>query len=689
MGTLYDRTISSSYTELLKTTSTGGVTATLDTVEDGDATASALQISSAGIKSTGTLEATGDTTLGGSLSLGGVAISATGTELNYCDGVTSSIQTQLDGKLGLAPEVSDLAASAVVLESEGIASNDNDTTLPTSAAVKDYVDTKVTGEDLDVTTDSGTIAIDLDGETLTVTGGTGIDTSATGNAVTAAIDSTVTTLTGSQTLTNKTLTSPVLDTGVSGTAIKDEDDMASDSATHLATQQSIKAYVNATVGISDIVEDTSPQLGGNLDVNGKDITSVSNGNIPLVPNGTGKVILDGLEWPTSDGSNGQVIQTDGSGALSFVDQTGGGGGSSNSFVTIALSADGGSASGDSSVVADSSTDTLALKAGSGVTVTGDADNDAITISATDTNTNQLTEWKLRDGDESVTVNHDKEVKFAASGAASVELSGAGTTGDPFLMTIGSTDTNTTYTAGDGLDLSGTEFSADLKANGGVVVESTELAIALGASSITGTLAATDGGTGLTSISTLLNSNTTKSDVGLGSVEDTALSTWAGTTNVTTLGTISSGTWQGTDIAVADGGTGASTAAAARTNLGLEIGANVQEYDGDIAKTDTAQAWTLPQRAALTTDNDGDFDLSAKQNFFCTPGAAKTLTFSNPADGQSGFVKLVNASAYTHLADGNTKIHADDLTAIGAAGTFLLGYLSDGTDTWVTVSKALA
>ena len=178
-------------------------------------------------------------------------------------------------------------------------------------------------------------------------------------------------------------------------------------------------------------------------------------------------------------------------------------------------------------------------------------------------------------------------------------------------------------------------------------------------------------------------------MGLGSVEDTALSTWAGTTNVTTLGTISSGTWQGTDIAVADGGTGASTAAAARTNLGLEIGANVQEYDGDIAKTDTAQAWTLPQRAALTTDNDGDFDLSAKQNFFCTPGAAKTLTFSNPADGQSGFVKLVNASAYTHLADGNTKIHADDLTAIGAAGTFLLGYLSDGTDTWVTVSKALA
>ena len=54
------------------------------------------------------------------------------------------------------------------------------------------------------------------------------------------------------------------------------------------------------------------------------------------------------------------------------------------------------------------------------------------------------------------------------------------------------DTNTTYTAGDGLDLSvGNEFSTDLKANGGIVIESTELAIDLGASSITGTLANAD------------------------------------------------------------------------------------------------------------------------------------------------------------------------------------------------------
>ena len=53
------------------------------------------------------------------------------------------------------------------------------------------------------------------------------------------------TLTGSETFTNKTLTSPIFNTGVSGTAIKDEDTMASDSATHLSTQQSIKAYIHS------------------------------------------------------------------------------------------------------------------------------------------------------------------------------------------------------------------------------------------------------------------------------------------------------------------------------------------------------------------------------------------------------------------------------------------------------------
>ncbi len=78
-------------------------------------------------------------------------------------------------------------------------------------------------------------------------------------------------------------------------------------------------------GISNVSEDTTPQLGGNLDVNGNSIVSASNGNIAVTPDGTGKVILDGLEWPTADGTADQVLKTDGSGQLSFTDASSGGG----------------------------------------------------------------------------------------------------------------------------------------------------------------------------------------------------------------------------------------------------------------------------------------------------------------------------------------------------------------------------
>ena len=84
-----------------------------------------------------------------------------------------------------------------------------------------------------------------------------------------------------QTLTSKTLTSAVLNDTISGTSIKDEDDMSSNSANHLATQQSIKAYVDSTAGAvtTDLVGDSSPQLGGMLDVNGN---AIGDGTLELI-----------------------------------------------------------------------------------------------------------------------------------------------------------------------------------------------------------------------------------------------------------------------------------------------------------------------------------------------------------------------------------------------------------------------
>ena len=201
-------------------------------------------------------------------------------------------------------------ATVTGIKDEDDMSSNSATKLATQQSIKAYVDAQVTAQDLDFQADSGgVLSIDLDSETFTLTGGTGIDTSGSGNTVTFAIDSTVATLAGTQTLTNKTLTTPVissisnsgtitLPTGtdtlvgrattdtltnktltsptisggaitsptittatlngaVSGTSIKDEDDMSSNSATHLATQQSIKAYVDteiATIPVGDITQ---------------------------------------------------------------------------------------------------------------------------------------------------------------------------------------------------------------------------------------------------------------------------------------------------------------------------------------------------------------------------------------------------------------------------------------------------
>ena len=147
-------------------------------------------------------------------------------------------------------------ATVTGIKDEDDMSSNSPTKLATQQSIKAYVDAQVTAQDLDFSGDSGGAQnVDLDSQSLTFTGGTGIDTTGSAQTISFAIDSTVATLADTQTFTNKTLTSAVLNGTISGTSIKDEDNMASDSASHLATQQSIKAYVDtqvATIPVGDI-----------------------------------------------------------------------------------------------------------------------------------------------------------------------------------------------------------------------------------------------------------------------------------------------------------------------------------------------------------------------------------------------------------------------------------------------------
>ena len=247
----------------------------------------------------------------GAMKFNGTTLSSDdSTQININENIQTTGTLNVSGATTLGTSLA-LATGATVTGIDNGALGTSATLLATQGAIKTYVDAQVTASDLDFTADDSTTnSIDLDSEVLQFSGGTGITTTATGKTVTMAIDGTVATLAGSQTLTNKVLTNPTINaatmTGavaINGITLNDNTITANASDSDLELDGSgsghTKILANATVvgtlNTADVTTTGTQTIIGQLDVDGvrtkdnKITTSATNANLELSANGSGVV----------------------------------------------------------------------------------------------------------------------------------------------------------------------------------------------------------------------------------------------------------------------------------------------------------------------------------------------------------------------------------------------------------------
>ena len=200
------------------------------------------------------------------------------------------------------------------------------------------------------------------------------------------------------------------------------------------------------------------------------------------------------------------------------------------------------------------------------------------------------------------------------------------------------------TAGDGLDKSGNTLAVDLKANGGLVIESTEIAVDLGASSITGTLAVSDGGTGSTSAS----GARTNLGVAIGSdvqAFDQQLSDIAGLTPTDSNFIVGNGS----NFILESGAT-------ARASLGLTIGTDVEPHSDKLTELATMAQTTADSLADLTATEveilDGATLTTTELNFVdgVTSAIQTQLDNKQPLDAELTELATMSSGTASALAD---------------------------------------
>jgi hypothetical protein len=602
------------------------------------------------------------------LDLNGTAITSTAAELNILDGVTSTA-TELNALDGITAVVGELNALDIGGTAIGTAVASKAVILD---ANKDYTGIRnlTLAGDLTISGDDLTMGTNTDGHIL-VADGTNFNPKAVGDL------SEISTIASDDVF---------LAVDTSGGGLKK------------VTRSAVVAGLATSSAISNVSEDDTPQLGGNLDMNGSDIVTTSNATIDLAPNGTGTVVVRGntnsgrIVFNCESNSHGQTVASQPHSAT----------------VTNTMLLPAGASSTLVSLV---SADTLTNKTLTAPTMTGtsimadldisgdvDVDGtleaDAITVNGTAlatviagttvTNATNSAHVLVTDNESTNEENLIAFVEGATSSTGNVGLEMDGNFAyNPSTGTVSATIFKGNIDAVDG-DFDGT-LEADAITIGGTAVGSIFSPIAGGTGILTtGALDTGSITSGFGTINNGASAITTTGAVGTGALTAGGLVTAnadmliGGTTPTLTIGDagaedakiVFDGNAQdfhiGLDDTTDDLVIGLGSALGTTTAISIDENVLVTVAD-DVSVVGRAFSPTL------TTNLGSAINLALGNNFLITTTGDVVLTFTNQIAGQSGTMKFVNDSDRAVTAHTNVAISEADLATISATGTYMVSY----------------